>query len=40
MDLVSLEWLLMQSNEVKDKEVHAPGIGLGWGVTDGGFCSR
>ena len=40
MDLVSLEWRLVQSSEVKCKEVPAPGIGLGWGSTGGGFCSR
>ena len=40
MDLVSLEWHLVQSNEVKDIEVPAPGIGLGWGAIDGGFYSR
>ena len=40
MDLVSLEWCLLQSHEVKDKEGPTPGIGLGWGATDGGFCSR
>ena len=40
MNLVFLEWCLVQSSEVKDKEVLAPGIGLGWGVTNGVFCSR
>ena len=40
MDLVSLEWRLVQSNEVKDREVHSPSIGLGWGATDGVFCLR
>ena len=40
MDLVSLEWRLVQSNEVKDREVPTPGIGLGWGATDGGFFLR
>ena len=40
MDLVSLEWHLVQSIEVNDREVPAPGIGLGWGATDGGFYSR
>ena len=37
---VSLEWRLVQSSEVKDKEVLAPSIGLGWGATDGVFFSR
>ena len=40
MDLVSLEWCLVQSNEVKDKEVFSPGIGSGWGATNGGFFLR
>ena len=40
MDLLSLEWRLVQSSEVKDREVHAPGIGLGWVATNGGFFSR
>ena len=40
MDLVSLEWRLVQFSEVKYREVPSPGIGLGWGATDGGFCSR
>ena len=31
MDLVSLEWRLGKSSEVKEREGHAPGIGLGWG---------
>ena len=35
MDLVSLEWRLVQSSEVKDIEVPAPSIGLGWGSIDG-----
>ena len=40
MDILSLEWHLVQCSEVKDKEVPAPGIGLGWGATNGGFRSR
>ena len=32
MDLVSLEWHLVHSSEVKDREVPAPSIGLGWGT--------
>ena len=40
MDIVSLEWRLVNSSELKDREGHAPGIRLGWGATDGGFCSR
>ena len=40
MDLVSLEWRLVQSSEVKYSEVPAPSIGLGWGATDGVFCYR
>ena len=40
MDLVSLEWHLVQPIEVKERELPAPGIVLGWGATDGGFCSR
>ena len=40
IDIVSLEWRLMHSSEVKDREGHAPGIGLGWGVIDDGFCLR
>ena len=40
MDLVSLEWRLGKSSEVKEREGHAPGIGLGWGATNGGFLSR
>ena len=40
IDLVSLEWHLVQSSEVNSREVPAPGIWLGWGATDGGFCSR
>ena len=39
MDLMSLEWCLVQSSEVKDKEVLDPGRGLGWGATDGVFFS-
>lgn len=39
MDLVSSEWYLVQSSEVKDRGGPAPGIGLGWGATDGGFWS-
>ena len=38
LDLASLEWHLVQSSEVKDREVPSPGIGLGWGANDGGFC--
>ena len=37
---VSLEWRLVQSSEVKDKEVPAPSIGLAWGSTEGVFFSR
>ena len=40
MDCVSLEWFLVQSSEVKYKEILAPSIGLGLGASDGGFCSR
>ena len=40
MDHVSLEWHIVQYSGGKDREGHAPGIGLGWGATDGGFCSR
>ena len=40
MDLVSLEWRLVHSSEVKDIEGPSLGIGLGWGATDGGFYSR
>lgn len=39
MDLVSSEWHLVQSSEVKDRGGPAPGIGLGWGATNGGFWS-
>ena len=40
MDIVSLVRRLVHSSEVKDIEVPTPGIGLGGGATDGGFCSR
>ena len=40
IDTISLEWRLVQSSKVKDREVPAPGIGLGRGATDGGFFSR
>ena len=36
MDLVSLEWCLMQSSEFKYREGFAPGIELGWGATEVG----
>ena len=39
MDLVSSEWHLVQSSEVKDRGGPAPGIGLGWGATNGVFWS-
>lgn len=39
MDLVSSEWHYVQSSEVNDRGGPAPGIGLGWGATDGGFWS-
>ena len=31
---MSLEWLLVYSNELKDREGTAPSIGLGWGATE------
>ena len=31
MDLVSLEWCIVQFSELKDREGPAPGIGIGWG---------
>ena len=34
MDLVSLEWCLVYSSEVKDREGPTPGIGLWWGATE------
>ena len=40
MDLVSLEWHIVYSSEMKDREGPPSGIGLGWGATDDGFCSR
>ena len=40
IDLVSLEWCFVQYSEVKDRDGHALGIGLVWGVIDDGFCSR
>ena len=40
MDLVYLEWHLVQSIEVKDEEVPSLAIGLGWGATNGGFFLR
>ena len=34
MDLVSLEWSLVYSSELKDREGCSPVIGLGWGATE------
>ena len=34
MDIVTLEWLLVYSNELNDKEDPTPSIGLGWGATE------
>ena len=34
MDLVSLEWHLVQFNELKDREGLDPTIGVGWGDTE------
>ncbi|KAH9323457.1 hypothetical protein KI387_018096, partial [Taxus chinensis] len=40
MDLVASEWQYIQCSEVKGRGGPAPGIGLGWGATNGGFWSR
>ena len=34
MDLMSLEWRLVQTSYLKDIKGPAPGIGLGWGATE------
>ena len=34
MDIVSLEWRLVYSNELKDREGPTPSIRLGWGATE------
>ncbi|XP_010555201.1 PREDICTED: transcriptional elongation regulator MINIYO [Tarenaya hassleriana] len=38
-DLIASEWSLVQSVEVHKRGGPAPGVGLGWGATGGGFWS-
>ncbi|XP_057822355.2 transcriptional elongation regulator MINIYO isoform X2 [Cryptomeria japonica] len=40
MDLVTSEWHYIQCSEVQGRGGPAPGIGIGWGATNGGWWSR